>query len=544
MNWMNVLRFLACFSLFSCIARGAGNDVPDFSQPQPIAAHTAAEELKTIQLPEGYSLELVLSEPTIKEPVAISFDGNGRMYVVEFRSYMQDVDGTGEHDPVSRISWHESSKGDGNFDRHGVFLDNVMLPRMVLPLDQKRVLVGLTDTSDIFTYVDKNGDGVADTNEVFFAGGPRGGNLEHQPSGLLWAMDNWIYTTYNSYRLRWTPAGKALKEPTAPNGGQWGLCQDDNGKPWWSNAGGEKGLWHFQTHVLYGAFDLPEQFGPDFLTVYPLVGLADVQGGTSRFRPEDKTLNHFTACCGQEIFRGDRLPPDIRGDALIGEPVGRLIRRASVSIGEGITYITNRFPNSEFIRSTDPYFRPINLMTGPDGCLYIVDMYRGIIQEGNWTRPDSYLRKPIVQHSMDKIVGRGRVWRLVHKDFKPGPQPHMFDETSAQLVAHLEHPNGWWRDTAQRLLVVRQDKSVVPALVAMARESKNHLARMHAMWTLEGLDAVDANFLREKLKDENPNVRAQAIRISESLIKNGDSSLVADVQSHVTDGDAGVVTVL
>lgn len=513
----------------------------NFPATPPIEARSAAEELKTMQLPEGYSLELVLSEPDIKEPVAISFDGNGRMYVVEMRTYMQDIDGTGEHEPKSRISWHESSKRDGTFDRHGVFLDNVLLPRMVLPLDEKRTLVGLTDTSDIVTHFDTNGDGTADSNAVFYVGGPRGGNMEHQPSGLLWAMDNWIYTTYNSYRLRWTPAGTALKEPTAPNGGQWGLAQDDHGKPWWSNAGGEKGLWHFQTHVLYGAFDVAEQFSKDFMTVYPAIGYADVQGGPNRFRPEDKTLNHFTASCGQEVFRGDRLPADLRGDALVGEPVGRLIRRASVSVVDGITYLTNKYEKSEFIRSTDAYFRPLNMATAPDGTLYIVDMYRGIIQEGNWTRPNSYLRKPILQHGMDKIIGRGRIWRLVHKDFKPGPQPRMLDEKPAQLVAHLEHPNGWWRDTAQRLLVVRQDKSVVPALAAMARTSKNYLARMHALWTLEGLDAIDAAMLREKFKDEHPRVRAAALQISESLFKKGDTSLLADAQALATDPDANVV---
>lgn len=520
---------------------GAGRAAEEFPPQPPLAARSPAEELKTIQLPEGYSLELVLSEPDIREPVAISFDGNGRMYVVEMRTYMQDIDGTGEHEPRSRISWHEAPKGDGRFTRHGVFLDNVLLPRMVLPLDGRRTLVGLTDTSDIVTHFDTDGDGTADSNAVFYAGGGRGGNMEHQPSGLLWAMDNWIYTTYNSYRLRWTPAGAALKEPTEPNGGQWGLAQDDHGKPWWSNGGGEKGLWHFQTHVRYGAFDLPEQFPEDFLTVYPAVGYADVQGGRGRYRPEDKTLNHFTASCGQEIFRGDRLPQDLRGDALIGEPVGRLIRRASVSVADGITYLTNKHEKSEFIRSTDAYFRPLNMATAPDGTLYIVDMYRGIIQEGNWTRPGSYLRNPIQQYGMDKITGRGRIWRLRHRDFRPGPQPRMLEEKSAQLVAHLEHPNGWWRDTAQRLLVVRQDRSVVPALAAMARSSRNYLARMHALWTLEGLDAADAGLLRQAMKDGHPRVRAAAIQISESLFKKGDGALLADVQALARDPDPHVV---
>ena len=144
------------------------------------------------------------------------------------------------------------------------------------------------------------------------------------------------------------------------------------------------------------------------------------------------------------------------------------------------------------------------MATAPDGTLYIMDMYRGIIQEGEWVRPGSYLRRMVEQHQLEKNFGRGRIWRLVHKDFKPGPQPHMLDETPAQLVTHLAHPNGWWRDTAQKLLVLRGDKSVVPALVNMARSDKEPLARIHALWTLEGLEALTPALLREKLKDPRP----------------------------------------
>ena len=498
-----------------------------------------ADELKTIQLPDGYRLELVLSEPDIKEPMAIAFDGNGRMYVVEMRTYMQDIDGMGELDPKSRVSRHESTKGDGKFDKHTVFADGLVVPRMVLPL-QDSVLIGETNTNDVNEFRDKDGDGVSVEKKPFFEGGPRGGNLEHQPSGLVWAMDNWIYTTYNAYRLRWNPKGAALKEPTAPNGGQWGLCQDDFGKLWFSNAGGEKGVWNFQTHVAYGAINVPSQWDDSWMTVWPLVGVFDVQGGKGRHR-DDGTVNHFTASCGQEIFRGDRLPAEMRGNVFLPEPVGRLIRRGIVEVKDGITTLKNPYPQSEFIRSTDLNFRPVNMTTGPDGCLYIVDAYRGIIQEGNWVRAGSYLRPQVERNGLQNNTNHGRVWRLVHKDFTPGPQPKMLDEKSAQLVAHLEHPNGFWRDTAQKLLVVRQDQSVVPALQTMTRTSKNPLARMHAMWTLEGLGALDATLARARLKDENPRVRENAIRATESLIKTGDKSLAADISALANDSDPNVV---
>jgi mono/diheme cytochrome c family protein len=506
-------------------------------QVQPLSPQ---EELKTIQLPDGYKLELVLSEPDIKEPVMAVFDGNGRMYVAEMRTYMQDIDGNGEHEPKSRISRHESTKGDGVFDKHTVYLDNLILPRMVLPLDD-RVLVNVTDTADVTIHRDSKHDGVADESKVWFTGGPRGGNLEHQASGLVWGLDNWIYTTYNNYRLRWNGKADPLKENTAPNGGQWGLAQDDYGKMWWSNAGGEKGLWNYQAPILYGAINVSSQKPEDFDAVWPLVGLADVQGGVNRFRPENKTLNHFTGCAGQTVYRGDRLPPELYGNVFLPEPVGRLIRRATVKVEDGITKVANPYPNSEFIRSTDPNFRPLNMTTGPDGCLYIVDIYRGIIQEGNWVKEGSFLRERVKENGLENNISHGRIWRLTYKDYKPGPQPHMLDETPAQLVEHLEHPNGWWRDTAQRMLIVKGDKSVVPALVKMAETSKNHLARLHAMWTLEGLDALTPELVRQKLHDDHPMVRAGAIRAAETLLKKGNDGLISEVQGLAHDPDPTVV---
>ncbi|MEY2600233.1 MAG: hypothetical protein RLZZ142_2492 [Verrucomicrobiota bacterium] len=537
---MNQPAFTLSLLLSSVIAALAQTPTETkFPTPYQVPMLSPEEELKKITLPEGYRLELVLSDPDIKEPVAIAFDGNGRMFVVEMRTYMQDINGTNEHAPTSRISLHESTKRNGVFDKHSVYLDNLLLPRMVLPLDD-RVLIGVTDTNDITMHRDTNGDGVADSKEVFYLGGPRGGNMEHQPSGLMWSMDNWIYTTYNSYRLRWNPKGATLKEPTGPNGGQWGLAQDDFGKPWYCQAGGEKGLVNFQTHVAYAGLNHPEQLEPGFEEVWPALGLPDQQGGEKRHRPGLFTLNHFTATCGQEVFRGDRLPADLRGDILFSEPVGRLIRRTKVDVKDGITYLRNAYDKAEFITSTDPNFRVVNMTTGPDGCLYLVDMYRGIIQEGNWVGEGSYLRTQVQNYGLDKNFARGRVWRLVHKDFQPGPQPQMLQETSAQLVAHLEHPNGWWRDTAQKLLVVRGDKSVAPALVKIARESKNPLARMHALWTLEGLEAAEAPLLREKMKDEHPQVRVAAIRIAESLWKAGDKSLQPDILALSKDADPAV----
>ncbi len=540
---------LATLSTLSTLASsGHGAEAPKLpppSEPLPkqpaIQALPPEQTLKTFQLPAGYHLELVLAEPEIREPVAAVFDANGRMFVAEMRTYMQDIDGNNEHAPTSRVSLHWSSKNDGRFDKHSVFVDKLLLPRMILPLGPGQLLINETDTQDIFLHEDTDGDGVADKKTLWFEGGPRGGNMEHQQSGLIWAVDNWMYSTYNNWRLRWQPGGAPpLKEPIAANGGQWGLTQDDFGKPWIVNAGGEKGPMNFQTHILYGGFNLKKQFSPDYPIVWPLVGIADVQGGDSRYRPEDKTLNHFTATCGAEVFRGDRLPADLRGDLLFSEPVGRLIRRTKVEVKDGLTYLSNPYDKSEFIRSTDPLSRVVNLNNAPDGTLFLIDMYRGIIQEGNWVKEGSYLRKVVQQYDLDKQVAMGRIWRLVHDDFKPGPQPRLYDASSAELAAALDHPNGWWRDTAQRLLVLRQDRSVIPTLTTLATTSKNPITRLHALWTLEGINAIDATLVRGAMKDTDSNVRAAAIRISETLYKAGDKSVLADVTALVKDANASV----
>jgi mono/diheme cytochrome c family protein len=321
------------------------------------------------------------------------------------------------------------------------------------------------------------------------------------------------------------------------------LAQDDYGKMWWSNAGGEKGLWNYQAPILYAAINVKQQKSEKFDTVWPIVGLGDFQGGPGRFHsPEDKRLNHFTGCAGQTVYRGDRLPKELYGNVFLPEPVGRLIRRATVEVKDGITTVANPYEEqmSEFIRSSDPNFRPLNMTTGPDGCLYIVDAYRGIIQEGNWVKPGSFLRGAIEPTGMQHVAGHGRVWRLVHKDFKPGPQPKMIGETPAQLVAHLTHPNGFWRDTAQRMLIVKDDQSVVPALISLLKHD-NHLARLHALWTLEGLDAVTPDILRAAMKDEHAQVRASGIRVAESLLKKGDTALIADIQALKADKDPTVV---
>jgi mono/diheme cytochrome c family protein len=530
----------------------------DYGPKPPVLALSPEEQAKRFILPPGYRLELVLSEPNVISPAAMAFDGNGRLYIAELLSYMLDVDAGRQHEPTSRISMHESTKGDGTFDRHTVFADNLLFPRMVLPLD-KGILTNETHSDDVLLLTDTNGDGRADKRQVFYTGvgAGRSGNVQQAQSGFVWALDNWIYSTYNAFRFRWTPSG-ILREPSGPPGAEWGMSMDDDGKIWLVNAAGERGPANFQIPIQYGAFLVNDQWEPGFDVPYPAPSVGDMQGGLPRVRMPGGSLNHFTSTTGPEIVRSDRYPQDLQGDLLFTDPVGRFIRRAKIVKTEGLTQVRNAHPGSEFIISTDPLFRPVNIKQGPDGAIYILDMYHGIIQDANWTARGTYLRYKIQQLQLDKVINHGRVWRLRFDGVPAGTAengqgqpaipaielgktwPRMNDETPAQLVAHLTNPNGWWRDTAQRLLVLKQDKSVVPSLQQLARSSNSLVGRFHAMWTLEGLGALDAALVREGMKDPDPRMRIQAIRASESLYKAGNRTLDADYRALTKDPDTDV----
>ncbi len=176
----------------------------------------------------------------------------------------------------------------------------------------------------------------------------------------------------------------------------------------------------------------------------------------------------LTSICGQSIFRGTALPPDARGDYFFCDPTIHVVRRAKVENQNGRLFFRNAYGADEFLLSPDILFRPVNTATGPDGCLTVVDMYRGIIQDAPWLSPGP--RKFIRESGLAAVHQRGRIWRIRALDAQPTAAPKMSGETTAQLVRHLENPNGWWRDTAQKLIILRADReSVAPQLAEMAR---------------------------------------------------------------------------
>ena len=366
-----------------------------------------------------------------------------------------------------------------------VFLDKLVFPRFVMPLGKDAILTMESNQDEVWKYTDTNGDSIADKKELFTTSFGRAGNVEHQQSSLFWGLDNWLYSTYNAFRVRWTPDG-VLREPTAPNNSQWGITQDSTGRIWFQ--GGASGLpGYFQLPIHYG-LTFPAVGGgraghqqflePGFEVPWGIAGVGDYQPGTSAIRPGELTLRRVTGAAGNDIVRAHRMPDDLQGDYLYGEPVARIVRRVRPVHAEGLTTLRQVYQDerSEFIRSSDHLFRPVDVATAPDGTIYVVDPYRGIIQEGNWTRPGSYLRAKIDQYKLAANIRKGRIWRVSYDGMaRDTTQPRLLDETPAQLVARLAHPNGWWRDTAQQLLVLKQDRSVVPALQQMVRTPSGNL---------------------------------------------------------------------
>ncbi|GAA4462160.1 hypothetical protein GCM10023189_38510 [Nibrella saemangeumensis] len=522
-------------------------DTPHTVSQKPILTRQSPQEsLKSFRLPKGYRLELVASEPMIAEPAAIAWDGNARMYVAQLETYMQTIDARGQDEPRSRVMLLEDTDNDGRMDKSAVFIDKLVSPRMILCVGRE-VLVNETNSYDIYAYQDTNGDGKADKKRPVFQMPKKAyGNVEHQRSGLDWNLDNWIYVTTDPVRFRYRNGVLDVDTLVSGSNGQWGLTHDNYGRLFFSRAASGMAASGFQINPVYGQLDLPDAFQSGFSQIWPIVKTPDVNGGPRTLRP-DSTMFGFTSVCGQSVFRGDRLPKSMEGDYLAAEPVGRFIRRANISDTDGKISLANVYPQDEFIASTDMNFRPVNIYTGPDGCLYIVDMYRGVIQESTWAQQGSYLYDQIMSKGLNRNVKNGRIYRLVYEGIARGPKPRMLDEPTSKLVTYLNHPNGWWRDNAQKEIIVRDDKSVVPALrkvVVNQTGNSPELYRLHALWTLEGMDAVDKPLLLSALMDPDHQVRKAAVRISEPYVKKDDPAVLVRLSAMAGDASRDVLTQL
>ncbi len=456
--------------------------------PTPLSAE---EEMKTFKVEKGFRIELVASEPMIEAPVAMSFDDQGRLYVVEMRGYMHDLEGGGEKEATGRVSLLEDTDGDGRMDKATPFLDNLVMPRAVLAVNGGALIAV---PPNLYFCKDTDGDGKADVKDVVATDfGTQGGQPEHMANTPVWAMDNAIWSA--GYATRFKLRSGVWQKDTGLGRGQWGLCQDDFGRLYFNYNSDMLRADLLPTEafsrnpLLRNAASINAKLAAD-QTLYPSHPTPGVNRGyEAKSLRADGTLPKPTGTCGALIYRGDAFPAAYRGNSFVPEPCANLVKRFTMSEQDGIVKATNTAKTTEFLTSTDERFRPVQAANGPDGALYLVDMYRGIIQHQSFLT--HYLIANIKDRKLETPFNQGRIWRIV-PDTKERPQP----EKVSKDVKLLTHANGWVRDTAQRLLVESGDAATVPALKEMLGNA-SALARLHALWTLDGLAAITPDVSRQ-----------------------------------------------
>ncbi|HVY68388.1 MAG TPA: PVC-type heme-binding CxxCH protein [Verrucomicrobiae bacterium] len=530
-------------------ARAAEPTLTDSDLPR-IPATEPARALATIKVRPGFHIELAAAEPDVASPVALAFDENGRLFVVEMRDYSERRD---EH--LGRVRMLEDTDGDGRYDKSTVYADNLPWPTAVVCYDGG-VFIGATP--DILYCKDTDGDGRADTREVAFTGFASD-YAPYQVSRLTvqalmnsfqWGLDNRIHGSASlsggkitsPAHPEMTPVDlrgrdfsfdpRTLSLRPESGGGQHGMSFDNTGRkfvcsnsdhiqlemyedryaarnPFFAMAGPRSSI------AMDGPAAEVYRLSPDepwrvIRTKWRVTGVVQgmIEGGG---RPS----GYFTGATGVTIFRGDAFPADYQGDAFVADCGSNLIHHKKLR-PDGVGLRAERAADeqkSEFAASTDNWFRPVQFANAPDGTLYFADMYREVI-EHPWSLPAA-----IKQHlDLNSGNNRGRIYRITPNGFQRPALPKLGEATTRQLVATLASPNGWHRDTAARLLYERRDASSIPLLEKMIRREASPLGRMHALYALSSLQGLQVEDLVRGMDDPSPAVRRHAVRLAEPLI--------------------------
>jgi putative membrane-bound dehydrogenase-like protein len=543
----------------------AGAAAPQSAAPEfpRIPAMSPAEALKTFHVHQGLKIELVASEPLIESPVGICFDEDGRLFVVEMRGYPDR-----REEKLGRIKLLESSKRDGHYDKATVYADNLPWPTGCFWYDGG---LFVTASPDVIRFKSTHGTGPADDRKVVLTGFGAGHeplNVQGLVNGLTWGFDGRIHGTSSENGGLVTRAGTnevpvnvrgkdfsfdpRTGEFTLENGGgQHGLSYDTFGRKFvtYNNKSVETFFYDARYAARNPLFAMPPALadvnadGPDIFRISPeeawrvLRTKLRVTGrATGPIEGGGRASGYFTSCSGITMYTGDALPAEFRDNAFLGEPANNLVHRAVIA-PDGVGVVAHRAPDepkSEFVGSPDIWFRPVQMANGPDGALYIVDMYREVI-EHPWSLPDD-IRNKLDLHSG---MNRGRIWRVVPENFTPRPMPHLSTATTAELVALLEHPNGWHRDTAARLLAQRQDPAAVPLLAKLLTESKSAAGRLRALCALATQNALTESNVMSALHDPDPHVRERGVSLAENFLHGGNCpSAIWDALIGIVDDPA------
>lgn len=492
-----------------------------------LGPRSAEASLKGMDVRPGLKVELVAAEPLVMDPVAFDWGPDGKLWVVEMGDYPLGADNQGA--PGGRVRYLEDTDGDGQYDRSTLFLDGLSYPNGVMAW-KKGVLVSAAP--EVFYAEDTDGDGRADKRESLITGFGEA-NPQHRVNGFSWGLDNWVHCAmgesgggkihsvkrnqdydFGNRDFRFRPTTGEIDPQTGVT--QYQRIADDWGN--WFGSDNIHPLWHYVLPDEYLRRN-PHVAAPQVLREVPEVSGASPVFPTSRTlaRFNDFHLsNHITSACGVAIYRDDVLGADLYGNSFVCEPVHNLIHR-EVLAPDGPSFTSRRAleeAKREFLTSTDNWFRPVMIRTGPDGALYFADFYRQVLEHPEWI-PDDIEAKIDVRAGHD----RGRIYRIVPVAGKLRDVPKLSEQSTAELVANLESPNGTLRDMTQRLLVERQDKAAIEPLRKLAMEGTRPTTRLQALCMLDGLGGLDEATIVAALKDQHSGVRRHALRLSEPFLK-------------------------
>ncbi len=509
---------------------GADLDSLAFLTSPVLSPQNAIEKM---HMEDGFEVKLVASEPLIAAPVAISFDSHGRIWVVQMNDYMPDTAGTGEEKPTGKVVILSDKDSDGVMDERKVFLDSLVLPRAIC-LIEDGILVAEPPSLWYYTIInDKPSDKILVDSAY-----AQGGNVEHQPNGLLRAMDNWIYNAKSDRRYR-KQGSKWLIEKTHFRG-QWGITQDEWGRLFYNNnsenlLGDEfvpgPGAYNENQRSVTG---FNKNIVPDN-SVYPARPTPGVNRGYMEgVLDKKKKLTNFTAACGPVIYTGNLFDKKYFGNAFVAEPSANLIKRNILAADGYKVNGKQAYKEKEFLASEDERFRPVNLYTGPDGALYVVDMYRGIIQHKTYLTP--YLKNEIKTRELTQPLNAGRIYKIMPVSAKVR-LPEVGSDTAA-LLRLLYHDNGWMRNEAQQLMVDSKSPGLAGPLRKILQQRDNILAAAHAIWTLEGLHLLEWKDVKPLLGDFSWPLRMQALGALPSVINQSNyPEVILSLGSMVDNGD-------
>jgi putative membrane-bound dehydrogenase-like protein len=508
-----------------------------------IAPVEPADAVKTFKVQPGFRIEQLAAEPLVSDPVAMCFDENGRLYVVEMRGYSEQPD-----EMLSQIRLLEDVDGDGRFDKSTVFVDKLSWPTAVICYGGG-IYIG--DAPDILFCKDTDGDGKADVRKTVFTGFGKT-NVQGLLNTFAWGLDNRIHGATSSSGGRIVRSSDNKAEPVTVNGrdfafdpkteqfqptsggAQHGMSFDDWGRKFVCSNSDHIQQVMFEDRYLarnpYLSAPSPRLSiaadGPQ-AEVYRISPVEPWRIVRTRLRASGavpgvvegggRPAGYFTGATGVTIYRGDAWPKQPFELAVVGDVGSNLVHRKRLD-PNGLEFIARRIDDkSEFVASSDIWFRPAQFANAPDGTLYILDVYREVIEH-----PASL--PPIIKKHLDLTAGRdrGRIYRVVPDGFKQRAKPQLGKASTAELVATLAHANAWHRETAARLLYERQDQAAIEPLKKLAAESKSPRGRMHALHALAGLQALMPETVVAALADENPGVREHAVKLSERLVNDSD----------------------